>query len=209
MLVPISPDGAAIRDAFLADERATLVALASQITQDDADDGRSPRRRAPGSRRCASERQTQGGVESFLQQYDLSTPEGVLLMCVAEALLRIPDAATADALIRDKLSRGDWERHLGASDSLLVNASTWGLMLTGKLTRIEQDDARDPSGWYERIVARAGEPVVRVARAPGDEGDGRAVRDGTHHRRGASRAAAQRRAARPTAIRTTCSAKRR
>src|SRR6185369_15421371 len=68
-------------------------------------------------------------------------------MCVAEALLRIPDAATADALIRDKLSRGDWDRHLGASDSLLVNASTWGLMLTGRLTR----------------VARAGEPVVRVA----------------------------------------------
>src|SRR5207249_8542217 len=91
------------------------------------------------------------------------THEGVLLMCIAEALLRIPDAATADALIRDKLSRGDWERHLGASDSLLVNASTWGLMLTGKITRIDRVDARDPRSWYERFVARAGEPVVRLA----------------------------------------------
>jgi len=162
-LLPDMPEGAAIRDAFLADERATLVALASQIAQTDADV------RAIGTQARAwveavrSERQTQGGIESFLQQYDLSTPEGVLLMCVAEALLRIPDAATADALIRDKLSRGDWDRHLGASDSLLVNASTWGLMLTGKLTRIEQADARDPRAWYARFAARAGEPVVRVA----------------------------------------------
>ena len=84
-------------------------------------------------------------------------------MCVAEALLRIPDSDTADLLIRDKLSRGDWERHLGASESLLVNASTWGLMLTGRLTRIDTGDARDPKAWYERIVARAGEPVVRLA----------------------------------------------
>src|SRR5207302_9730746 len=87
------------------------------------------------------------GMESFLHQYDLSTQEGVLLMCVAEALLRIPDAATADRLIRDKLSRGDWERHLGASESLFVNASTWGLMLTGRLTRIDTGDARDPKAW--------------------------------------------------------------
>src|SRR5205823_2787532 len=103
------------------------------------------------------------GMESFLHQYDLSTQEGVLLMCVAEALLRIPDAATADRLIRDKLSRGDWHRHLGRSPSLLVNASTWGLMLTGKLTQIDTETARDPAAWYERVVARAGEPVVRVA----------------------------------------------
>src|SRR5581483_4342124 len=102
-------------------------------------------------------------AESFLRHYGLSTPEGVLLMCIAEALLRIPDAATADALIRDKLSRGDWERYLGASESLLVNASTWGLMLTGRIARIEREDASDPRAWYERFVARAGEPVVRLA----------------------------------------------
>src|SRR5439155_984094 len=103
------------------------------------------------------------GMESFLHQYDLSTQEGVLLMCVAEALLRIPDAETADRLIRDKLSRGDWQKHLGQSPSLLVNASTWGLMLTGRLTQIDSESAIDPASWYERVVARAGEPVVRVA----------------------------------------------
>jgi RHH-type proline utilization regulon transcriptional repressor/proline dehydrogenase/delta 1-pyrroline-5-carboxylate dehydrogenase len=164
--IPLLPDmreGAAIRDAFLADERALLVALAAQLPQSDAETKAIAAQARAWVEAVRSERQAQGGIESFLQQYDLSTPEGVLLMCVAEALLRIPDAATADALIRDKLSRGDWDRYLGASDSLLVNASTWGLMLTGKLTRIEREDARDPRAWYERFAARAGEPVVRVA----------------------------------------------
>ena len=162
-LLPDTPEGAAIRAAFLADERALLVALAAQLTQTDAETRAIAAQARAWVEAVRNERQSQGGIESFLQQYDLSTPEGVLLMCVAEALLRIPDAATADALIRDKLSRGDWDRHLGASDSLLVNASTWGLMLTGKLTRIEREDARDPRAWYGRFAARAGEPVVRVA----------------------------------------------
>jgi RHH-type proline utilization regulon transcriptional repressor/proline dehydrogenase/delta 1-pyrroline-5-carboxylate dehydrogenase len=83
-------------------------------------------------------------------------------MCIAEALLRIPDAATADRLIRDKLSRGDWEKHLGG-DSMLVNASTWALMLTGRLVRLGDTEAKDPAAGYERLVARLGEPVVRVA----------------------------------------------
>jgi len=162
-LLPDAEAGSAIRDAFLADERTTLAALATQISLGD-DAVRGIEAHARGwVEAVRADRQAQGGIESFLQQYDLSTPEGVLLMCVAEALLRIPDAATADALIRDKLSRGDWDRHLGASDSLLVNASTWGLMLTGRLTRVEREDARDPRAWYERFVARAGEPVVRVA----------------------------------------------
>ena len=163
VLIPDSPEGAAIRDAYLADERSTLVALAAHVMlEDDAAHEVAVQARA-WVEAVRSERQAQGGIESFLQQYDLSTPEGVLLMCVAEALLRIPDTATADALIRDKLSRGEWDRHLGASDSLLVNASTWGLMLTGRLARIEREDSRDPRAWYERFVARAGEPVVRVA----------------------------------------------
>ncbi len=162
-LLPDAPEGEAIRGAFLADERSTVAALAPQVAQDDdavRAIGVEARAWVEGVR---AERHAHAGMESFLQQYDLATPEGVLLMCIAEALLRIPDAATADALIRDKLSRGDWQRHLGASDSLLVNASTWGLMLTGRLTRIEQADARDPRAWYERFVARAGEPVVRLA----------------------------------------------
>lgn len=70
------------------------------------------------------------GIDAFLQQYSLETQEGIILMCLAEALLRIPDAATADALIDDKLSGAKWDEHLSKSDSTLVNASTWGLMLT-------------------------------------------------------------------------------
>ena len=80
------------------------------------------------------------GVEAFLHEYGLSTPEGVMLMCLAEALLRIPDPETADRLIRDKLGAGDWAGHLGRSGSLLVNASTWGLMLTGRFVRVDLDE---------------------------------------------------------------------
>jgi RHH-type transcriptional regulator, proline utilization regulon repressor / proline dehydrogenase / delta 1-pyrroline-5-carboxylate dehydrogenase len=73
------------------------------------------------------------GVEGLIHEYSLSSQEGVALMCLAEALLRIPDAATRDALIRDKLAPGDWRAHLGHSPSLFVNAATWGLVLTGRL----------------------------------------------------------------------------
>jgi RHH-type proline utilization regulon transcriptional repressor/proline dehydrogenase/delta 1-pyrroline-5-carboxylate dehydrogenase len=163
LFLPAHPDSAAVRAAFLADERLTVARLA----EDAAVAGDAAAAIAQLARTWVegvrNRQHGNPGVESFLQQYDLSTQEGVLLMCIAEALLRIPDAETADLLIRDKLSRGDWEKHLGASDSLLVNASTWGLMLTGRLTRIDSDHARDPKTWYERIVARAGEPVVRVA----------------------------------------------
>ena len=162
-LLPAKPDGAAIRAAFLADERATVERRAEEAAVEATRSASISGRARTWVEAVRERRQTIAGVESFLHQYDLSTEEGVLLMCVAEALLRIPDVETADLLIRDKLSRGDWERYLGASDSLLVNASTWGLMLTGRLTRIDTGDARDAKAWYERIVARAGEPVVRVA----------------------------------------------
>ncbi|MDE2357873.1 MAG: bifunctional proline dehydrogenase/L-glutamate gamma-semialdehyde dehydrogenase PutA [Betaproteobacteria bacterium] len=162
-LIPAGPEGAAIRGAFLADERTTLVALAAQIAADDVQARTVGERARRWVEALRAERQANAGIESFLKEYDLSTPEGVLLMCVAEALLRIPDTATADALIRDKLGRGDWDRHLGESASLLVNASTWGLMLTGRLTRMDPRDAADPRSWYARFAARAGEPVVRLA----------------------------------------------
>src|SRR5262245_26559608 len=78
-------------------------------------------------------RQGPGGLDAFLQEFSLSSREGVVLMCLAEALLRIPDADTADRLIRDKLSDADWAAHLGKSESMFVNASTWALMLTGRV----------------------------------------------------------------------------
>lgn len=102
-------------------------------------------------------------VQAFMRQYDLSSEEGVLLMCVAEALLRIPDPLTADKLIRDKLGDAAWERHLGGSSSVLVNASTWGLMLTGRIVSLAEDTRRDVGGAFKRLVARTGEPVIRLA----------------------------------------------
>ena len=84
-------------------------------------------------------------------------------MCLAEALLRIPDDETADRLIADKLRAGNWESHLGDSQSLFVNASTWGLMLTGRIVRLDPDDVAQPAGAMGRVVGRIGEPVVRTA----------------------------------------------
>jgi RHH-type proline utilization regulon transcriptional repressor/proline dehydrogenase/delta 1-pyrroline-5-carboxylate dehydrogenase len=104
------------------------------------------------------------GVESFLRQFKLSTREGVLLMCVAEALLRIPDTATADRLIRDKFTQGAWEQHLGKSDSFWINASTWGMLLTGRIFAPPSAD-EDLVSSLKRLAARSGEPIVRAALA--------------------------------------------
>lgn len=102
-------------------------------------------------------------VESLMREYDLSSEEGVLLMCVAEALLRIPDAETADKLIADKLGDANWQAHLGQSESLFVNASTWGLMLTGKLISLGSETKSNPWSAFKRLIARSGEPVIRLA----------------------------------------------
>ncbi len=99
------------------------------------------------------------GVEGLVQEYALSSQEGVALMCLAEALLRIPDNDTRDALIRDKIADGDWGSHLGGDKSLFVNAATWGLVVTGKL--VGSVDDRGLGAALTRLVARAGEPVIR------------------------------------------------
>ena len=103
------------------------------------------------------------GVDAFMHEYGLSTDEGVILMCLAEALLRIPDTETANQFIADKLSGGAWEKHLGHSDSLFVNASTWGLMLSGRLVKLKDAKGANPLQAMKRLVARTGEPTIRVA----------------------------------------------
>ena len=102
---------------------------------------------------------TSGPVEGLVREYDLSSQEGVALMCLAEALLRIPDHATQDALIRDKIGRGDWRAHVGQSRSLFVNAATWGLVVTGKLS--STNDETGLANALTRLIARGGEPLVR------------------------------------------------
>lgn len=102
-------------------------------------------------------------IDALLLEYSLDTQEGILLMCLAEALMRIPDSATADALIRDKLSVADWKSHLKNSDSVFVNASTWGLMLTGKVVGLKETESKSPSQAVNSLVNKLSEPVIRKA----------------------------------------------
>jgi RHH-type proline utilization regulon transcriptional repressor/proline dehydrogenase/delta 1-pyrroline-5-carboxylate dehydrogenase len=104
-----------------------------------------------------------GVVEGFLQEFSLGAPEGLALMCLAEALLRTPDDAARDALIAERIGPADWARHLGRSDSLFVNASTWGLMLAGRLVEVDADARADLPGFLRRLAGRVGEPVIRAA----------------------------------------------
>ncbi len=104
-----------------------------------------------------------GGLDAFLQTYGLGTDEGIALMCLAEALLRVPDAATADALIHDKLAGIDWSDHMGTSTSTFVNAATFSLMLTGRVLEQRRGPADGMGGTLKRAVGRLGEPVIRQA----------------------------------------------
>jgi RHH-type proline utilization regulon transcriptional repressor/proline dehydrogenase/delta 1-pyrroline-5-carboxylate dehydrogenase len=102
-----------------------------------------------------------GAIDALLNEYSLSSEEGVVLMCLAEALLRVPDKHTQDALIRDKISQGQWSTHLGSSDSLFVNASSWGLLITGSMVQYADQRKKDQFGLLKKTVGRLGEPVIR------------------------------------------------
>jgi len=110
----------------------------------------------------ASTRQ-RGLMESFLQEFGLSNKEGLALMCLAEALLRVPDGITADKLIAEKISSGDWGDHAGQSESWLVNASTLGLMLTGSIIDVEKSARKNPTEYMRKLTQKVGEPVIRAA----------------------------------------------
>lgn len=149
--------------AFLADERECVESLLSATLWDDAAGQRVALRARDLVEAVRQMQHRQGTLDAFLHEYNLSSQEGVILMCLAEALLRIPDDGTADRLIRDKLSKGVWDHHLGHSHSLLVNAYTWGLMLTGRLVKLGDDARRETSDLLGRLAARVGDPTVRVA----------------------------------------------
>ena len=150
-------------DAKFVDERTALTAaLASKPL--GADDREAVRIEAETLVRAArASARRQGVVESFLQEFSLSTREGLALMCLAEALLRTPDEQTRDRLIAEKIASADWASHAGQSDSWFVNASTWGLMLTGKLVDVDDQAKSDLPGFLKRVAGRLGEPVIRQA----------------------------------------------
>ena len=142
------------------DERAAVASLlaARPLSPDEGSAVRDEAVALVSGARAAARHE--GLVESFLQEFSLSTPEGLALMGLAEALLRTPDTATRDRLIAEKIGAADWAAHLGGSDSLFVNASTWGLMLTGRLVDVR---GMDGPGILRRLAARVGEPIVRAA----------------------------------------------
>ncbi|WP_290783783.1 bifunctional proline dehydrogenase/L-glutamate gamma-semialdehyde dehydrogenase PutA [Arenimonas sp.] len=158
-----SPLRARITAAFHRDEAQHLAELLAQARLPEAEQARVQALAVSLVQHTRVRSADPGMVEAFMRQYDLSSEEGVLLMCVAEALLRIPDRATADKLIRDKLGDADWDRHMGQSSSVLVNASTWGLMLTGRMVNLADETRRNAVGAFRRLVGRAGEPAIRLA----------------------------------------------
>jgi len=168
----LHPDRDALAESYRADE-----ARVTQAMLDRAGLGETANRRIQEHARSLvmgliRAQKGQSGVDALLHEYDLSSEEGIVLMCLAEALLRVPDSYTADKLIHDKLTASRWETHLGRDRPLFVNAATWGLLLTERII-----DTRDRDRWLggvlHRMVARAGEPVIRTAvrRAMGLLGD--------------------------------------
>ena len=121
---------------------------------------KAARRLVEGCRRRADERSL---LDLFLQEYGLSNEEGIALLCISEALLRIPDDETAEALIAEKVGTANWAEHVGHSDSVFLNASTWALMLTGNVIGLGDDVTADVGGWINRLAGRVGESVARAA----------------------------------------------
>ncbi len=151
-----------LRDTTFADESETVAALLDEATLGSVQVERVQEKARQLVQEVRRSSVGHGGIDAFLYEYELSSKEGIVLMCLAEALLRVPDADTRDRLIKDKISAADWQSHLGRSDSLFVNASTWALMLTGRVVRLDEAQ-KDFSGVLGRLVHRSGEPVIRTA----------------------------------------------
>ncbi|HEY4943298.1 MAG TPA: bifunctional proline dehydrogenase/L-glutamate gamma-semialdehyde dehydrogenase PutA [Rhizomicrobium sp.] len=153
----------AISSAYLADEDAIVDQRIAQATLSPAEANATHRVAADLVARIRKDSAKSGGIDAFMREYALSSEEGVALMCLAEALLRVPDADTADRLIRDKIGGAQWDRHRARSESFFVNASTWALMLTGRIVRLDDAAKWDFEGIFKRLVSRSGEPVIRQA----------------------------------------------
>jgi RHH-type proline utilization regulon transcriptional repressor/proline dehydrogenase/delta 1-pyrroline-5-carboxylate dehydrogenase len=154
---------AATNRNYLGDEERIVRELADRARFSDAQREAVTERARKLVQNVRASQVKRSGLDAFLRRYDLSSQEGVILMCLAEALLRVPDDATADKLIADKIAAGDWAAHLDDAESLFVNASTWGLMLTGHIVRPSDKDLHDPRGVLARLAGRIGEPVLRAA----------------------------------------------
>ncbi|MGB9990417.1 trifunctional transcriptional regulator/proline dehydrogenase/L-glutamate gamma-semialdehyde dehydrogenase [Massilia sp. SM-13] len=155
-----SPLRAAITAAYRNDEQAAVQWLLSEIREGGPETTQHAQNLAKRLVTSVREKRTRAsGVDALMHEFSLSSEEGVALMCLAEALLRIPDSATADRLIADKISKGDWRKHLGESPSMFVNAATWGLLVTGKLVSSSSEEGLGSA--ITRLIAKGGEPLIR------------------------------------------------
>ncbi|HEN8798353.1 TPA: trifunctional transcriptional regulator/proline dehydrogenase/L-glutamate gamma-semialdehyde dehydrogenase [Pseudomonas putida] len=151
-----------ITSAYRLDESAAVASLLAQtkhLEESRAETYGLAKRIATALRNQKASGGKSGVVQELLQEFSLSSKEGIALMCLAEALLRIPDNGTRDALIRDKVAAGDWQRHTGNGSSLFVNAASWGLLITGRLTATRNEAGLGAT--LTRIIAKGGEPLIR------------------------------------------------
>lgn len=161
--IKINPFRHAMNEAYRMDETQSVNELLSHATFTQEARLRIDKTAKTFVENVRKKRFSNNGLDSFLMEYDLSTEEGVTLMCLAEALLRIPDNATVDKLIRDKLTKANWQEHLGKSGSLFINAATWGLMLSGKILSTEKTSESNLGNVFNKFMKRSGEPVIRAA----------------------------------------------
>lgn len=148
----------AITDAYRRDEIEAVQDMLqrAQMTDEERNAASELARRLVTQVRAS--RTKASGVDALMHEFSLSSEEGVALMCLAEALLRIPDNATRDRLIADKISEGNWKSHLNNSPSLFVNAAAWGLLITGKLTATND---KQMSSALSRLISKGGAPLIR------------------------------------------------
>ena len=152
----------ALRETYRADETQIVNSLIEKARFTPEEQRRIFERARPLVETIRDKRLKTTGIDAFLNTYDLSSREGVVLMCMAEALLRIPDTETVDKLIRDKIGNTEWANRLGASHSTFVNAGTWALMLTGHIVHLDGAE-KNLGGTLKRLISRVGEPVIRQA----------------------------------------------
>ncbi|MGC3872638.1 bifunctional proline dehydrogenase/L-glutamate gamma-semialdehyde dehydrogenase PutA [Halomonas sp. GXIMD04776] len=152
-----------VSDHYIVDEEHFVAEFVDLLQADDEDFKRIAGKTAELVREVRNMDTAVDSIDELLQQYSLDTHEGLMLMCLAEAMLRIPDKATADALIDDRLGPADWKSHLGQSDSWFVNASTWGLLMTGRVLQMDKPKEGKPANFINRMTNRLGEPVIRRA----------------------------------------------
>ena len=159
LLVNISPLRNAITNAYRRNETEAVQYLLSQVNSYPSLQNNVAELAQKLVSSVRQQRTRASGVDALMHEFSLSSEEGVALMCLAEALLRIPDHQTADRLIADKISKGDWAKHLGESPSMFVNAATWGLLVTGKLVATNSEQGLGAA--LTRLIAKGGEPLIR------------------------------------------------